>query len=41
MELLVTEVRWEWCLILAVVAPAEVEDLETVCLEAVGVAVVV
>lgn len=41
MELLVMEVRWKWCLILAVVAFAEVEDLETVCLEAVGVAVVV
>lgn len=41
MQQLVMEICWEWCLILAVVAFAEVEDLETVCLEAVGVAVVV
>lgn len=35
------KVRWEWRLILAVVAFAKVEDLEMACLEAVGVAVVV
>lgn len=39
-EELVVEGHWEWCLIPAVVAFAEVaEGLETVCLEAVGVAV--
>lgn len=41
-ELFVMEVRWEWYLISVVVAFAEeVGDLETVCLGAVGVAVVV